>query len=144
MAATAWDLQVAWAEIVEADGSTSGSTGVVGLMSKANPIVPWGDRGMNTLPIIATLFPASAITRGAKEAALVTATADIITEPSATGLAWNIADRLVAITTQSNFNSTARTTAVDVLPQERTRRDLHSLEEGRQRVQVEWEFRFNR
>lgn len=132
------------AEVVEGDGSTSGSTGIVGLTGKANPLVQWGDRGMNDRPVISFFQPNGRPRRGTKDALVVTGQFDVFVEANSTGLEEQIADRLEAIMTHTNLNSTARSTPVDVAPYMRARRQLPELDEGRMRVQLEFDFWFNR
>lgn len=130
-------------EIAAADGTSTG-TGLVGLTGKASPLVRWGDRGMRDLPVMVGFLPVSVPTRGPKDALVMTVQLDAYTEADNTGLAWKMADRCEAIFTQTAFASTSRTNPVDVIPYLRVRRDQPELDEGRMRVMMEFEMRFNR
>lgn len=132
------------AEICQADTSTGPTKGLTVLMNTSRPIVRWGDKGMNSRPIIAYHVPAERIRRGTKDALVLTGIFDIFVEESSTGTEEAIADRLEAIVTHTNLNSTARTNPVDVAPFFRSRRELPDLDEGRRRLQVEFEMWFNR
>lgn len=138
------DIRFSVVEVFEADGSTSGSTGIVGLTGKANPIVSWGDRGMNDRPVIAFHLPTASVRGGTKDALRYTAQFDIFVEGNSTGLEEQIADRIETVLTQPNLNSTARASPVDVAPYLRARRELPELDEGRNRIQLEYDFWFNR
>lgn len=132
------------AEVFAADGSTSGSTGIVGLTGKANPIVRWGDRGMNSRPIVTYMQTGSRIRRGTFDALVLSAQFDVWVDGDSTGLEESIADRIEAVLTQANLNSTARTYPVDVAPYLRGRRELPELDEGRRRLVLDYELWFNR
>ena len=145
MADNEYDLRNALFEIVEADSSTTTPRGLTVIMGTTHPMVRWGDRGMNTRPIITYLGPNAVPRRGAKDALLVDGQFDIWVESNSTGLEERIADRLEAIITQTNLASTKRTNPVDVAPTLRARRDLSTLaEEGARRLTIEIELRFNR
>ena len=132
-------------EIVEADGSTGGSTGIKGITGKPNPLRKDGDRGADTTrPIITHLFPAAEFRRGTKDALLLTSQFNIRVENDSTGMAEALADRLETIVTQTNLNSTARSVPVDVLPYWRARREFTEQEEGRRTLVLEAEMWFNR
>ena len=143
MADNEHDVMVAVMEIVEADTSTGSTKGITVLTSKASPLIVWGDRGMNNRPIIT--WRAYAIPRhGSKDALNIKAELDIFAEANNSGLEEKIGDRLEAILTQANLSSTARTNPVDVAPTMTARRSLPELEEGRRRLLVEFDLRFNR
>jgi hypothetical protein len=120
------------------------STTLVSLTGKAQPVVRWGDRGMNDRPVITYWVPSSRIRRGTKDGLVLTAQLDVWVEPDSTGTEEAIADEIEAALTHSNLNSTARTSPVDVAPYLRTRREVPELDEGRRRLLMEWEFWFNR
>ena len=137
-------LRQSIAEVFQADISTGSTKGLTVLMGTTRPVVSWGDKGMNTRPIIAYHVPASRIRRGTKDALVLTGIFDVFVEEDSTGTEEAIADRVEAILTQANLNSTARTNPVDVAPYLRGRRELPELDEGRRRLQVEFEMWFNR
>lgn len=120
------------------------STKLVTLTGKAQPIVRWGDRGMNDRPIITYFVPTSRIRRGTKDGLVLTAQFDCWVEPDSTGTEEAMADEIERVLTHSNLNSTARTTPVDVAPYLRQRREVPELDEGRRRLLMEFEFWFNR
>jgi len=142
--ANEYDLRVALAEVFAADTSTGPTQGLTVLCGNANPIVRWGDRGMNDRPIVAYYVAGGAYRSGVKDALRIGARFDVFTEANATGLAEKIADRIEAVVTNSNLSSTARTTPVDVAPYPRGRRELPELDEGRNRIVLEYDFWFNR
>ncbi len=132
-------------EVVEADGSTSGSTGIKGITGKANPICKDGDRGQNVArPIITHLFPTGEFRGGTKDAMRFTGQFNVFVENDSTGTAEALADRLEAIMTHTNLNSTARTVPVDVTPYLRARREMAEQLEGRRVVILEMEYWMNR
>ncbi len=131
-------------EVVEADGSTSGSTGIVGIIG-ANPIRKDGDPGADTArPIITHLFPAGEFRLGTKDAMVLDGQFSVRVENDSTGQAEALADRLEAIMTHTNLNSTARTSPVDVLPYLRGRREFTEQDKGRRTLILEVEYWFNR
>lgn len=132
------------AEVFAADGSTSGSTGLVGLTGKANPIVRWGDRGMNERPIVTYFQPSSRIRRGTFDAMVLNVQFDVWVDGDSTGLEESIADRIEAVLTQPNLASTARTYPVDVAPYLRGRHEVPELDEGRRRLVITYDFWWNR
>ena len=132
-------------EVVEADGSTSGSTGIVGITQLANPIRRDGDPGAdNTRPIITHLFPAGEFRFGTKDAMRLDGQFNARVENDSTGQAEALLDRIEAIMTHTNLNSTARTTPVDVVPYLRARREFTEQDKGRRTVTLEVEYWFNR
>lgn len=122
----------------------AGSSALVALTGKAQPVVRWGDRGMNDRPIITYFQPSSRIRRGTKDGFVMTAQFDVWVEPDSTGTEEAIADEIERVLTQSALNSTARTTPVDVAPYLRQRREVPELDEGRRRLLLEFEFWWNR
>lgn len=141
MADNEWDVWAALTEVVVAD---TGADGLVTLTGKAAPLRRWGDRGMNSMPIIVGYFPTGTPTGGPKDALVLGLQLDCYSETNSAGLAWDIADRVEVVFTNTNMKSTARTNPVDVIPYLRGRRDLPELDEGRMRVMMEWDVRFNR
>jgi len=141
MADNEWDVWAAMTEVAVAD---TGAGGLATLTGKTAPLLRWGDRGMNNLPIIVGFFPTAPPTRGAKDALRVGVQLDCYSEANNAGLAWQLADRCEAVFTNVNLASTARTNPVDVIPYLRNRRDMPELDEGRMRVMLELEMRFNR
>ncbi len=131
-------------EIVNADGTSTGSTGVAGLCSKAAPIRKRGDRGRTNPPVVTHFFPTSEFRTGSKDALILTSQFNVVVENDSTGRAEAIGDRLEAILTYSALNSTARTAAVDAVPFWRSRREMPLEEEGRRELVMEAEWRFNR
>ena len=142
MADNEWDVWTALFEVCTAD--TSSGVGLVALSNKTYPLLRWGDRGMNSLPIIVGYFPTGTPTGGPKDALVLGLQLDCYSETDNAGLAWKLADRVEAIFTNTNMKSTARTNPVDVIPYLRGRRDMPELDEGRMRVMMEWDVRFNR
>ncbi len=136
------DLWGSIVEVVEADNSTG--VGIVSIMSKTNPIRVEGDRGTQSRPIITHFFPAGEFRGGTKDAMRFTSQFSIKVENDATGLAAKVGDRLEAVMTHTNLNSTARTTPVDVVPYLRARRGFSEQDEGRQTLVLEMEMWFNR
>lgn len=120
------------------------STKLVSLTGKAQPVVRWGDRGMNDRPVITYFVPSSRIRRGTKDGLVLTAQFDVWVEPDSTGTEEAIADEIERVLTHSNLNSTARTNPVDVAPYLRQRRELPEMDEGRRRLLMEFEMWFNR
>lgn len=141
MADNEWDVWTALFEIATAD---TGAGGLVTITGKTYPLLRWGDRGMNALPVIVGFFPVGTPTRGPKDALVLGLQLDCYTETGSAGLAWQMADRVETILTNVNLASTSRTNPVDVIPHLRARRDLPELDEGRMRVTMEWDLRFNR
>ena len=142
MADNEWDVWTALYEVCKAD--TTATIGLVALTGKTYPLLRWGDRGMNSMPIIVGYFPTATPTRGPKDALMLSLQLDCYSETDNAGKAWKIADRIEAVFTNVNMKSTARTNPVDVIPYLRSRRDLPELDEGRMRVMMEWDVRFNR
>jgi len=129
-------------EIVEADSTT---VGIPGLFDKAHPLVNWGSKGMNHRPIIAAYLVDLTPRRGSRDALQIGATFDIFVNDNSTGLAGKAGDRLEAILTNTEFQSTARTTTVDAAPQAAPKRRYQpELDEGRTRLTLDWKFRLNR
>jgi len=141
MANNEWDVWVALFEIAKGD---TGAGGLATLSGKTYPLLRWGDRGMNSMPVIVGFFPTGTPTKGPKDALRLGLQLDYYTETDSAGLAWDMADRMETVFTQTNLASTGRTKPVDAIPYLRSRRDLPELDEGRIRVQQEWEIRFNR
>jgi len=136
---TLWNAIV---EIIEADSTT---VGVPGLIGKTHPLVNWGSRGMNQRPIIAAYLATHTPRRGSRDALQIGATFDVFVDDNSTGLAGLVGDRLETILTNTEFQSTARTVAVDAAPREAPlRRYQPELDEGRTRLTLDWEFRLNR
>ena len=135
------DIRLALAEIVEAD---TGTGGLVTLTGKARPMVSWGDKGMNSRPIITYYVPNSRRRHGTKDALVLDAQFDAHVDLSSTGLEEQLIDRLETIITHTNLSSTARTNPVDVAPYWGARRELPELDEGRRRLTLECQFWFNR
>ena len=132
-------------EVAEADGSTGGSTGIKGITGKPNPMRRNGDPGADTSrPIITHLFPTAEFRFGTKDALRITSQFNCLVENDSTGQAEALADRLEAIMTNTNMNSTARTTPVDVIPYPRARREFTEQDKGRRTVVLEVEWWFNR
>ena len=136
----------ALAEIYGADGSTSGSTGIVGITGKAAPFVRWGDDRMSDRPILVGSIGPTRTTEGAFDAMIFPLDVHIFVEAGSTGKAEALADRVEAVTTQANLSSTstARSSSVDVAPTLRGIDPLPELDEGRQRLVVRYECRWNR
>ena len=132
------DLRSAIAETFAA------STTLVSLTGKAQPVVRWGDRGMNDRPIVTYFVPSSRIRRGTKDGLVLTAQFDCWVEPDSTGTEEAMADEIERVFTHSNLNSTARTSPVDVAPYLRSRREVPELDEGRRRLLMEFECWMNR
>ncbi|MFA6044194.1 MAG: hypothetical protein WC718_04360 [Phycisphaerales bacterium] len=141
MADNEWDVWAALFEVAKAD---TGAGGLVALSGKTDPLLRWGDRGMNSLPVIVGFFPTGTPTKGPKDALVLGLQLDFYTETNSAGLAWDMADRMETVFTNTNMASTARTNPVDVIPYLRARRDMPELDEGRIRVTQEWNVRFNR
>jgi len=114
------------------------------LTGKAQPVVRWGDRGMNDRPIITYFVPSSRIRRGTKDGFVFTTQFDVWVEPDSTGTEEAIADEIEAVFTHSNLNSTARTYPVDAAPYLRQRREVPEMDEGRRRLLMEFECWMNR
>lgn len=143
--ANEFSLWRAIVEVAEADGTTGGSTGIVGITGKANPMRKDGDRGQDTLrPIITHLFPAGDFRSGTKDAVILTGQFNARVENDSTGTAEALLDRVEAIMTHSNLNSTARATPVDVIMYFRGRREFTEQDEGRRTVTLEVDYWFNR
>lgn len=132
------------AETFAADGSTSGSTGIVGLTGKAQPVVRWGDRGMALRPIVTYYVDSSRFKEGVEGRMELGATFDVFVEGESTGLEEQIADRVEALMTFSNLNSTARTYPVDVAPTLTNRAPAAELDEGRRRLRLQFDLVWNR
>lgn len=136
---TLWNAIV---EIVEADSTT---VGIPGLLGKANPLVAWGDRGMNDRPIIAAYTAVLTPRQGSVDQLQIAATFDIFIDDDSTGLAASVGDRLEDILTNTEFSSSVRTVSVDAAPQaDPVRRYQPELDEGRTRLTLDWEFRLTR
>jgi len=132
-------------EVAEADGSTSGSTGILGITKKPNPLLKDGDRGADTSrPIVTHLFAAGEFRGGTKDAMRLDGQFSIRVENDSTGKAEALADRVEAIMTHANLNSTARTVPVDVTPYMRGRREFTEQDEGRRTLVLDVEYWFNR
>jgi hypothetical protein len=119
------------AEVFAADGTTGGSTGIVGLTGKAQPLVRWGTRGMDDRPIVRNAFR-------------FFTDFDVWVEAGTTGLGYAIADRIETLFNFTNMNSTARTNPQDFSTTLRAMEPLPELDEGRERVLVTYECRWNR
>lgn len=120
------------------------STRLVGLTGKAQPVVRWGDHGMNDRPIVTFMIVSGRYRGGTKDALVYRAQFDVFVEPSSTGIEEAIADEIEAVLTNSNLGSTARTNPVDAAPYLRSRREIPELDEGRRRLTLEYDLWFNR
>ena len=132
------------AEVFAADGTTGGSTGIVGLTGKAQPLVRWGDRGMNDRPIVSARIYTPRVHGGTKDAFRFFTDFDVWVEAGTTGLGDTIAGRVEALFNFTNMHSTARTNPQDFATTLRGIEPLPELDEGRNRVSVTYECRWNR
>jgi hypothetical protein len=132
------------AEVFAADGTTGGSTGIVGLTGKAQPLVRWGTRGMDDRPIVSARIYTSSVHGGTKNAFRFFVDFDTWVEAGTTGLGYAIADRIETLFNFTNMNSTARTNPQDFSTTLRAMEPLPELDEGRERVLVTYECRWNR
>lgn len=131
-----------WSKVVEI---AEGSTALVNLCGgEANPLRKWNDIGSGKRPIVAGRIDDGRILGGSSDPFLWRLTLDVFVEFDSTGLAAAIADVLEDIITFTNLNSTGGVTAVDVAPTLRNRFPLPELDEGRDRLTLQWGLRHNR
>lgn len=133
-----------WARVVEI---AEGSTALVSLCGgESNPLRAWYDIGVANRPIVAGRVDQGRLRGGSDDPWNWMLTLDVFVEFDSTGRAAAIADVLEGLITFTNLNSTGgmTTTPVDVAPQLRRRLPQPELDEGRNRLTLEWDLRHNR
>lgn len=130
-----------WASVVE---TVEASTTMVNLTGSSNPLRTWGDIGSVTRPICAGRFGQGRYLAGSCDPVGIPLVIDTFVESDSTGLASAIADELEQIITYTNLASTVRTHPVDVAPTLRARFPQPELDEGRNRLTLEWDLRHHR
>jgi hypothetical protein len=133
------DIRAALGAIAAAD---NGAGGVVTLTGKSNPLVEWGDHGMNDRPISTWAWTGSRIRQGTKDGFVHGVQIDVWAEANSTGIEDTIADRweeLLIDTSTAWINQ-----GLDVGCYLRSRRPIPELDEGRRRSMLEFDLWFNR
>jgi len=131
------DLWNACVALAEAD---TGGGGLVALSGKSNPLVQWGDSGMNSRPIVAGQLSPVRPRSPTGTHLNVSARFSAFVDGDDAGLETDLLDRLEAILTQPAFDAQG----LDVAVVSRGRRDLAPLEQGSRRKDLELLLEYDR
>lgn len=137
------DLLIAIRDLAKNDTAAGG---LVDLIGKPAPVVRWGDRRQQDRPVIAadlTLARPEIMDRlaGTATFAILAEQQNLVDNPTFLG---DVADRMAALYAEETGAARFESEGLDAVMEERTRRPDPALEQGRQRLDVEYGWELTR